>query len=294
MTTDYQYALQHKYRLTHDGPFVPGVTTIINVLDKPGLKWASSGIGATTAIENARRKKTIVKRHREKLASARGKGDKVREKHELAEHGTDNEVYAHWCRAQFDVQWRAKANLGTQIHDIAERLTKGQGAGASDEQMGYVNAWFRFYEDHQPIFHYTESIVGGYTMGADSPEVYFAFMYGGRFDMICELRGRDQGLFLCDYKTGSEWTDTLALQMSGYMHAQLIEFDERGSIRGLEDLPDLNGARGIYLHADGTYAIRDPFEKIDEDDAWRAFSACNTAYATMKRINDALGKDDYE
>ena len=47
--TDLDYAMRHKYRVEPGGAFVPGVTTIIGVVDKPGLKWAASQIAAETA-----------------------------------------------------------------------------------------------------------------------------------------------------------------------------------------------------------------------------------------------------
>jgi hypothetical protein len=284
--TDHDYAMTHRYRLEHEGPFVPGVTTVINMIDKPGLKWSASGIAAQAAIENTRRKASIVKAYREKLLAKRGKGESIRLQHELAMNGTANEVYAHWCRGQFDVQWREKANRGTRVHDIAERLTRGESVDVRGDDIGFVTAWQRFYEEYQPTFHFIECIVGGHAEG--SP-------YGGRFDFIAELHGPDaDGLYLNDYKTGKEYADTNALQAIGYKKAEFIHYDALGSISGLTPLPVLQGCRTIYLHEDGTIAAKDPFERIDEDDAWRAFSACNTLYATMNIINDAVGKDSDE
>lgn len=295
MATDFELALKHKYRLEHNGPLVPGVTTVIDVLDKPALKWSASGIAAQTAIENGRKKKGIVKTHREKLLSARGKGDDVRKKHELANNGTDNEVYAHWCRAQFDVQWRVKAQRGTRVHDVAERLTRGESVEVQPSDKGFVDAWSRFYDEYKPRFHYAENIVGGRTTSEGSEYQRFApneLPYGGRFDFIAELHGPGaDGLYLGDYKSGGEYLDSVALQTVGYMRAELIEYDAKGSISGFNPLPELDGARVIYLREDGTCGVKDPFEKIDESDAWRAFSACNTLYATMKSINASLGKE---
>ena len=289
MTTDFEYALKHKYRLEPGGPFVPGVTTVIDVLDKPALKWSASGIAAKEAIGNTRRKVTIVKNHRVKLLAKRGKGESIRTAHELAEHGTANEVYAHWCRAQFDVQWRAKAQRGTRVHDVAERLTRGESVEVVPSDRGYVDAWSRFYDEYQPTFHYSENIIGGHSSyGRSLP-------YGGRFDLIAELHGPGaDGLFLGDYKTGGEYLESVALQSIGYMRGELIQYDAKGSITGFNPLPELDGARVIYLREDGTVAVKDPFEKIDEGDAWRAFSACNTLYATMKTINESLGKEDHD
>src|ERR1019366_9140689 len=73
--TDYDYALAHKYRTVSGGKFVPGVTTIINVNDKPALKWAAAEIAAQSVIENWRKKTTIIKKHREWLCNSRGNTD---------------------------------------------------------------------------------------------------------------------------------------------------------------------------------------------------------------------------
>lgn len=288
--SDLDNALRHKYRLEHDGPFVPGVTTVIGVLEKPGLKWSAAGIAATTAIENGRKKRSVVKEHRTTLLGAKGRGDSVRMKHELAENGSDNDVYAHWCRAQFDVQWRAKADRGTKVHDIVEKLSRGESVDVPSDLLGYVHAWQRFVKDYRVTPHYSECVVGGRTGHATGP-----YGYGGRFDLLAGLDGPGaSGFILTDYKTGSERDLENALQAVGYKRAQFITFDERGSITGLAPLPEIDGCRTVYLHEDGTLAVKDPFAKIDEGDAWRAFSACNTLYATLKAINASLGKDIYE
>lgn len=275
--TDYEDSLKHRYRVRHGGDIVPGVTTIIDVIDKPALKWSAAGLAATAAVTNTRRKKTLVAQHRVKLSQARGKGDSVRDKHELAEHGSDDEVYAHWARGQFDVQWKAKAATGTRVHDIAERLTNGESVVVSDEDAGFVSAWERFYDEHQPAFHFVEEIVGN----EDGP-------YGGRFDFIAHLRGSDRGLFLCDYKTGGHYPEPVALQAVGYKRAKRVTFDEAGNISGLVALPKLDGCRTVYLRNDGTYALRDPFELVDEDVAWRAFSSCVSLYATLSDLRKGL------
>jgi hypothetical protein len=153
---------------------------------------------------------------------------------------------------------------------------------------GYVEAWERFYEDYRPNFHFTEFIVGGH-----SPTVTGHLPYGGRPDFIGELSFEgSEGMFLCDYKTGKEYTDSVALQTIGYVAADFIDFDVEGNITGRSPLPGLKGVRAIYLHEDGTYKVVDPFEKITEHAAWKAFSACNTLYTTMKQINEVLGKEE--
>lgn len=294
MKSDLAYAMQHRYRLEHNGAFVPGVTTVIGVLDKPGLKWSAAGIAATVAIENGRRKRTVVKEHRAKLLASKGRGDAVRAKQELGANGTDNDIYAHWCRAQFDVQWRAKADRGTRVHELVESLSRGESVDVPSNLIGYLHAWQRFVKEYKLTPHYSECVVGGET---PTPDIEFprlsswTYGYGGRFDILGALDGPGaSGLMLTDYKTGSERELENALQAIGYKRASLIAFDEKGSITGLNPLPEVDGCRTVYLHEDGSIAVKDPFAKIDEEDAWRAFSACNTLYATMKGINDALGK----
>ena len=278
--TDLSDALKHRYRVEPGGEIVPGVTTIINILDKPALKWASSQIAAASAVENTRRKKAIVTRHREWLQKSRGKTDSASKKRTLGEVGTDDEVYIHWCRGEFDRQWRAKADRGTRIHDIAERwsLHPTEPVDVLLEDSKYVDALEQFHKLYKPKFLLTECIVTN-----------AHHRYGGRFDFIAELDGPEvQGVVMGDYKSGGKYPYEVALQAEGYMNCELSTFNDDGSLGVSNPLPELVGARTVYLGDDGNVSVVDPFEKISRENAWTAFLACLELFSINKQIDAAL------
>jgi len=276
--SDYDQALKHKYRVEPGGEFVPGVTTVINILDKGGLKWSASGIAAQTAVDNARKKRGIVKAHRQLLSEAKGRSYSAQKKRLLAETGTDNDIYVHFCRGEFDRQWRSKAERGTRVHDVAERWSRGEAVAVLDEDSKYVDALENFHRLYKPKFQLVECIV---THGFRR--------YGGRFDGIVELDGPNaSGLYLIDYKSGGKYPYEVALQAEGYMQCKLATFNADGSLGESKPLPELDGARTIYLGDDGNVSVFDPFEKITRQDAWTAFKNCRQLFEINKKINAAL------
>ena len=280
--TDFERAQKHRYCVEPGGETVPGVTTIIDVLDKPGLKWAASGIAAESAITNGRKKKGIVAKHRVWLGDAKGRTPSAEAKRQLAAHGSDNEIYAHWARGEFDRQWRAKANRGTRVHDVAERWSRGETVDVLDEDSGFVDALERFHKLFKPKFLLVECFL-------INPEE----RYGGRTDAVVELDGpMAQGVFLADYKTGKAFSFDAALQAEGYSRCGLSQFNTDGSLIGSAPLPHVDGYRTIYLDGEGNVTVVDPFEKVRHDDAWALFKACRQVYEMSRIINASLDQED--
>jgi hypothetical protein len=280
--SDLSDALKHKYRVTPGGEIVPGVTSVINILDKPALKWASSQIAAHAATTNTRRKKAIVAKHREWLARPRGKSESAQKKYTLANMGTDDEVYIHWARGEFDRQWRAKADRGTRVHDVAERWTKGESVKVLPEDNGFVDALEVFHKEYRPKFSLVECIV-----------INQEFKYGGRFDAICELNGPGaEGFYLIDYKTGGSYPYEVALQAQAYWDCKLATWNDDGSLGTPTPLPEVHGARTVYLREDGTLAVTDPFAKVSQADARMAFRTCLTLFNINKAIDKELDKGE--
>lgn len=275
--SDYDASLRHQYRI--GGEQVPGVTTAINVIEKPALVWSAAQIAAQTALTEHRRKATIVRRHRKTL-TALGKKER-----ELAYNGSDDEVFVHFCRGEHKRQWDAKAERGTRVHTVAEQWTLNPTEPASvlESDIGFINALSSFYEHHQPKFLVAELIV-----------LNELHRYGGRFDAIVELDGKN---YLLDYKTGNHYAGPLAMQQIAYMNSGIAHYDEQGNLQEIEEAVSkkfgLSGARGLYLHEDGTYELVDPFDFIPESIAWRAFLNCLDAYNSMQQIKTLeRNKDD--
>jgi hypothetical protein len=278
--SDYQAALKHKYRVESGGEYVPGVTSVIGIMDKPALKWASSRIAAVSLVElDPKRRAEIVIEHRAQLAKPAGRSESAQKKRILADEGSDDEVLIHWARGEFDRQWRAKANRGNRVHDVAEAWTRGESVDVLDEDNGFVDSLELFHKNYSPTFDLAECVV----LNAD-------LKYGGRFDAVTSMEGpgTPAGRYLIDYKTGGEYPWDCAMQSEGYRHGRLGVYDDEGTLTGFEDLPEIDGARTIYLRVDGSLSVKDPFAIISQDDAWEAFKAARALYEINKRVEKAL------
>lgn len=286
--TDYEAAQRHKYRVVSGGEFVPGVTTVIGVTDKPGLKWASSKIAAEAVIENGRRKKGIVAKHRAWLLASKGRTATSELKRRLGEVGTDNEVFAHWARGEFDRQWRAKADRGNRIHDVAQRWAENPSEQATYlvEDAKWIDALEMFHTMYKPRFLHVECIV------AYDPNVVndgLDLPHGGRFDFIAELDGPGfSGVFKGDWKTGSVFPMEVAFQAIGYKRSRLVQYDAAGAMTNSLPLPKLDGDVTVQLREDGKAVVSDPFAIISEDQAWRGFSACRELFEVTKIIESSI------
>lgn len=148
--SDWDAALSHRYRTTHDGPTVPGVTTAINIIDKAGLKWAAAKLTAEFTYESY------------------GQWDGFESVSDFLKH----------CTGHFDRVWRDKAATGTRVHDVAERWTNGESVDVSLADQGFVDALEAFHKQYQPRFLMAERVVLNESLG-----------FGGRFDFIAELEG---------------------------------------------------------------------------------------------------------
>lgn len=172
------YPASHRYKL--DGQWVPGVTTIIGVLDKPGLrKWAASSVAEYVAD------------HRE-----------------LVEHLYDA-GRASMVGALKETPWQKRddaAARGTKLHDYAERIARGEEVDVPDELVPVVENALKFMDDWeiQPVL--LEQVVG-------SREHKFA----GKLDLVADsYRGR--GIF--DWKSGKAIYPGACFQLNAYGHAE--------------------------------------------------------------------------
>ncbi len=237
--TDLENALAHKYKVYSGGDFVPGVTSVIGIVDKPALKWTSAEIAARTAVEN--------------ISEMR-----------------DLEDYVHHCRGEFERQWREKAKRGNRVHEVAEKWARGETAEVPLSDEGFIVALSAFYCDHSPVTVMAERVV-----------IHSLMHYGGRFDAIVEMDG---GRYLIDYKTGGKYPIDVAMQCAAYMKAMLANYDDEGKIGHFSRLPELDGARIIYLGEDGSYDVVDPFAVLTLDDAFSAFTHALMLYRSIKTM----------
>lgn len=285
--SDYDAARDHKYRVVHNGPAVPGVTTAINaVADKGGMVYAAAKIAAESLIAKPQRRKKWIAEYRAKLQSTRGNSQWAIEKRNLGIAGTDDEILVMWARDQHRVQWDAKAARGDRVHAVAEQWTRGEPGEIPEGEEGYVDALESFFTFCRPDIEAAEKIV----LNPDA-----TLPYGGRFDFVGRIddpiTGR-QITALCDYKTGGEYPMNCAMQAAAYMGAFYARYNSDGSLGPLGPLVSSNchNARTIYLREDGTFKVSDPFATISFDDARLAFKSALTIF-NIRKAQESAAKE---
>jgi len=278
--TDRQWALErHRYRAEPGGPFLPSVTSVVDVAtDKGGMIYAASEVTARLLLTPPRTFKAWATEERERLLATRGGTEWAIAKRELGRTGSDLDVLVSWARRQHDVQWKMKADRGTRVHEVAALWAAGREAEVEGDLQGYVDALEAFRRDHRMT-----------TLLSEIPVANLEFGYGGRPDEIArtEVAGHP-ATFLVDYKTGGHYPFDLALQMVGYWHAEQILWDLDGAVMGLKPLPYLDGAIGVYLHDDGTYDLHNPFEHIPLEVAREAFYSALNVLNTRREHEKAI------
>ncbi len=179
------------HRYTYDGKTYPGVTSILDVLDKSGplMAWASRQT-AEAAIAN-------VPHLTEMLESV----------------GPEGVVKALTARSS----WKRDeaAQLGTDVHDLADRHVRGE-AMADDLPDGIRERIVKYAEWWQ---------ASGWSLRASEAMVINPEMqYGGTMDLYAW--DRDHKSVLADVKTGKGVYKEAILQMTAYGDASYIETEQ--------------------------------------------------------------------
>lgn len=168
-----------------DDLLLMSVTTLIeHGIPKPGLKhWAAIEV-ARCAIDSI-------------PLLSRVRGEAAR-----------NETY-EWLRRAADRKLDEAAEFGGAIHDHVEaRILGTPTPDPTDEQRPFIEAFDRFLDDHQPVFHATEMVVA-------NPDDRWA----GRLDAVGQLPRYGDDMLVIDWKTGRKVYDETALQLAGYRRA---------------------------------------------------------------------------
>lgn len=147
------YPSAHRYKL--DGDWVPGVTTILGVLNKPALtKWAAREVAEYVADN--------------------------REAVEHLYHSGRGPMVAMLKETPWQKRDTAAAR-GTTFHDFAERIAKGEEVDVPDEQVGMVESCLQFMEDYDIPANATAEVCVG------SRE----HRYAGKVDLLANDAIRD-------------------------------------------------------------------------------------------------------
>lgn len=198
----------HSYIDTDTGEKIPGVTSILSDgLAKPALiNWA-----ANTTAEYA-----------------------VDRWDDLAPLGPSAKLKE--LKAARYADRDAAANRGTEVHQLAERLSRGEEVTVPEALRGHVEACVGFLDewDVQPVL--IEAVVVSYT-----------HRYAGTLDLVADLA--DGRRLLLDYKTARSgvFPDN-ALQLAAYRYADAYRAD---NTTPEQPLPEVDGCAVVHIRADG-------------------------------------------
>ena len=176
---------RHRYSW-NGGPWYPSVTTILQVKDKPALVGWAKRETAACAVRNLEVLERMVKSGGPQAA-------------------------VEWLKRIPDYTRDVAADLGTQVHAMAEALGRGEPAPVDESLRPYLAAYRRdFLDAFRPRFLAVEAMV--------CSERY---EYGGTADAFVEIDGET---WLLDYKTGSGVYPDTALQLAGLARGQFIGY----------------------------------------------------------------------
>lgn len=204
------YPASHRYKL--DGQWVPGVTTILGVLDKPAIpKWAARQVAEYVA-DNIDGVETL---------RAMGRASMV--------------------EALRNIPWQKRddaADRGSSIHDYAEAILHGHEIEVEEHLAPVVENAIRFMDDWQikPLL-------------IERPVASREHQWAGTFDLIANyvhpVTG-DRGTAIFDWKSGKALYPEFAWQLNAYAHAEFYTDDE-----GTEhSLPATGAAYGVHIRDD--------------------------------------------
>jgi hypothetical protein len=173
---------RHEYFLDGKGP-IASVTTILKVVDKSGplVGWAKR-ITAEAAVK-----------HRVELAG-------------WVESFGDDGAVSMLTKAATVIRDKA-ANAGSEIHQLAEAIVKGQDVEVPEDLAPYVAAYRTWVAEFEPEFIAAEEMV------------YSHHGYAGTFDAIVRIAGE---VWMLDYKTAKGVYPETALQLAAYAAADFI------------------------------------------------------------------------
>lgn len=164
---------------------VPGVTSVLNMLPKPFLKWWAAKVVAETAVENAG---TVV----QMMLSGERQGA------------------IEFLKKSPDRFTGKAADMGTEVHDLIEQLARGEKIGrVHPDVKPYIDGWRAFNEEFEPEYLFVEETVWSDTYG-----------YAGSFDAIVKING--ETIMLDNKTTRSGVHEEVALQMAAYINADHI------------------------------------------------------------------------
>jgi hypothetical protein len=179
---------KHAYYWNGDGPF-PGVTGVLNVIDKPALaEWAKRET-AECALRNW-----------ELLDGMRRTGG--------------DRLAVEWLKRIPDYTRDSAASRGTRVHEAADAFARGEPIDLPAEEMPFLDAYRTALEREGMTIIASEFRVIGNVDGTHR--------YGGTGDLIVTIDGET---WLVDIKTSKGTYRETALQLAAYGYADFAGFE---------------------------------------------------------------------
>ena len=218
-----------------DGIEYPSVTTVLNIIEKPWLAaWAKKEMGGAIRTEL--------------MATDLPKDD-------LEKMDMLDEIIKQSKKIP-DLIGKTAMNLGTQIHEIIQKLSLGEEVKTDEDTKVGVASWKLWRQESGMQIVETEKLVYDTTLG-----------YAGTADAI--FKDSFNRLCLIDYKTSSSGikSDTFALQIAAYASAYPKEITAGYIIMLNKTKPD--------------FAVH----KVNLEQSFEAFVNCLELYKKMKGGN---------
>ncbi len=175
------YGRGHGYKV--DGEKVAGVTTVLNVIDKPALRNWYAEQAAKRAVDEW-----------DELALL-----PVSQRLERIRYGARDTTAAAALR-------------GTQIHALGDKLARGEEVDVPDEHRGPVEAYARWLDLWEVE-----------TIASETPLCSTKYGFAGTADLWGRVGKLDNAVCLLDVKTGKGIYDEVGLQLAAYRYTDLMQ-----------------------------------------------------------------------
>lgn len=230
---------------------VPGVTSILNMLPKGFLKYWAAKVVAETAVESLGEVVSI---------SMRDRGAAIDFLKRAPDRFTNN-----------------SADAGTAVHDLYERLAKGEEIGrVHPDLLPYVGIYKGFEKTYKPEYLYLEETVWSETHG-----------YAGSFDFIAKITDPDTSdrmTVVGDWKTTRSGVHAeVALQETAYSRADYIVLPDGSKA----EIPALDGGIVVHARPEGGQVV----PALLSDDLFAIFLALRQVWEWDREVsNTVLGR----
>lgn len=228
----------HSYFL--DGEKVPGVTTILsNGIPKPGLvNWAANTVAdaVVNGLTLARTPDGATRIVADNLVQELLDWNESRGSYAIR---VGNEKLPRLALAKILASLRYRdtdeaSKKGTAVHNLAEKLGRGEEVEVPEHLSGHVDSYLRFLDEWDPQGALLERVV-----------VNRRWRYMGKLDLIADFERYGRGLLDVKTSRSGVYAET-ALQLAGYRYAETM-LDGETEV----PMPEVDWCGVVWVRADG-------------------------------------------